>query len=106
MGQLQGSQPILDIEKQLSQDYQKRSGTKQRSQIKKKERAINVISRTKGVDTGYSDEKIEDQGTEGWDSLRAGTIDMEEDIREAGRWAVGVLAVDESSWPKKHEAEE
>ena len=50
---------------------------------------MNVISRTKGVDTAHSDEEIEDQGTEGWDSFRAGAIDMEEEIREAGLWAVG-----------------
>ena len=54
---------------------------------------MNVISRTKGVDNGHSDEGIEDQGTEGWDSFRTGAIDMEEEIREAGLWAVGCGSV-------------
>ena len=41
-----------------------------------------------------SDKETEDQDTEGWSSVRAVAMDMEEDICEARPWVGGESAID------------
>lgn len=93
VGKLKVPQPILDIEKRLKEDYLKRSEIEQGSRIDQKQLPTDVTSRTKGLDTGYSDEENEDQGIEGWDGFRAQTTEMKDYMCEAERWR------------KEHEAE-
>ncbi len=49
------------------------------------------------MDIGNSDKEIEDQDTEGWSSVRAVAMDMEEGICKARPWVGGESAIDESS---------
>ena len=86
MGKLKVPQPVLDIEKRLKEDYLKRSEIEQGSQIDQKQLPTDVTSRTKGLNTGYSDEENEDQGIEGWDGFRAQTMEMKDYMCEAERW--------------------
>lgn len=67
-----------------------------------KELVTNINTRASGVDTGCSDEKI-DQETEGWDDFRARAT--EEDTFKAEPWAGRTLAFDESRGYNKFEAE-
>lgn len=74
-GKLKVPQPILDIEKQLKEDYQKRYGIEQKSRIEQDPLAKKASSRIKSVATGCKEEEVEDQ-TEDGDSFPMGDTYM------------------------------
>lgn len=104
-GKLKVPRPILDIEKRLKDDYNKKSGTTQRFRIEKKEVAPIAPSHIRGIDIGYSDQETEDKETESWYSFHAGDINAESDMCEREPLVGGKLAVEESSWVKEYETE-
>lgn len=104
-GKLKVPEPILDIEKRLKEDYQERSGKEQRSRVKQKKHARIAIDRTKSMNTGYSDEGIKSQETEGWEGFRTGAMKMDQPHMFTLPRTEGRLAVDDSSWHKEYEAE-
>ena len=83
---------ILGTKHRRKEEHQKRFVAENGPRGRWKEVSKNTLSGTNGVDISYIVEEVEEQAIQPWDTFRAGSRAMEENMRGSGTWTGGLPA--------------
>ena len=83
---------ILGTKHRLKEEHQRRYVAGNGPRGRWKEVSKNTLSGTNGVDISFIVEEVEEQAIQPWDTFRASSRAMEQNMRGAGTWIRGLSA--------------